>query len=234
MQQFQQQMDVIGNNIANVNTTGFKGARIDFEARSSYGVLVVVDDGMGHSHQEEFTLSVTRRSPVIRGDDGDDTLTGTAEADVIRAGGGSDLLLGLGGRDRLEGGKGRDRLEGGQGDDTLVGGKGRDRLAGGEGRDTFVFSKLSDSGVTVATRDVIEGFGGADRIDLSAIDARRGPGNQAFHLDRNDSFSAGEIGVRDTRAGLVVEVNADNDARAEMSFLLKGFHGALGGGDFVL
>ncbi|HYG23414.1 MAG TPA: flagellar hook-basal body complex protein [Verrucomicrobiae bacterium] len=30
MQQFQQRMDVIGNNIANVNTTGFKGARIDF------------------------------------------------------------------------------------------------------------------------------------------------------------------------------------------------------------
>jgi flagellar hook protein FlgE len=30
MQQFQQDMDVIGNNIANVNTTGFKGARVDF------------------------------------------------------------------------------------------------------------------------------------------------------------------------------------------------------------
>src|SRR5262245_28118052 len=30
MQQFQQQMDVIGNDIANVNTTGFKGARVDF------------------------------------------------------------------------------------------------------------------------------------------------------------------------------------------------------------
>src|SRR5438045_2219232 len=30
MEQFQQQMDVIGNNVANVNTTGFKGARVDF------------------------------------------------------------------------------------------------------------------------------------------------------------------------------------------------------------
>ncbi len=30
LQQFQQEMDVIGNNIANVNTTGFKGARVDF------------------------------------------------------------------------------------------------------------------------------------------------------------------------------------------------------------
>src|ERR1041385_8457196 len=30
IQQFQEQMDVIGNNIANVNTTGFKSARVDF------------------------------------------------------------------------------------------------------------------------------------------------------------------------------------------------------------
>jgi flagellar hook protein FlgE len=30
VQQFQQQMDVIGNNIANVNTTGFKSARVGF------------------------------------------------------------------------------------------------------------------------------------------------------------------------------------------------------------
>jgi flagellar hook protein FlgE len=31
LQQFQQDIDVIGNNIANVNTTGFKNARINFE-----------------------------------------------------------------------------------------------------------------------------------------------------------------------------------------------------------
>ena len=30
IQQFQEKMDVIGNNIANVNTTGFKSARVDF------------------------------------------------------------------------------------------------------------------------------------------------------------------------------------------------------------
>jgi len=31
LQQFQEDVDVIGNNIANVNTTGFKDARVDFE-----------------------------------------------------------------------------------------------------------------------------------------------------------------------------------------------------------
>ena len=30
LQQFQQRMDVIGNNIANVNTTGFKAAAVNF------------------------------------------------------------------------------------------------------------------------------------------------------------------------------------------------------------
>jgi len=31
LQQFQQEIDVVGNNIANVNTTGYKSSRVDFE-----------------------------------------------------------------------------------------------------------------------------------------------------------------------------------------------------------
>jgi flagellar hook protein FlgE len=38
LQQFQEQIDVIGNNIANVNTTGFKGARVDFEDSFSLAI----------------------------------------------------------------------------------------------------------------------------------------------------------------------------------------------------
>lgn len=56
MQQFQEQMDVIGNNIANVNTTGFKGARVDFaEAFSqqlsagSGGIPLQIGTGVGTS-----------------------------------------------------------------------------------------------------------------------------------------------------------------------------------------
>lgn len=36
MRQFQEQLDVIGNNIANVNTTAFKSARVDFEEAFSH------------------------------------------------------------------------------------------------------------------------------------------------------------------------------------------------------
>ncbi|HLP77758.1 MAG TPA: flagellar hook-basal body complex protein [Candidatus Paceibacterota bacterium] len=56
MQQFQQELDVIGNNIANVNTTGFKGARIDFEdsfsqtlSSTSGGVPIQIGTGVGTS-----------------------------------------------------------------------------------------------------------------------------------------------------------------------------------------
>ncbi len=56
MQQFQQRMDVIGNNIANVNTTGFKGARVDFEDALSQtlgggagGIPMQVGTGVGTS-----------------------------------------------------------------------------------------------------------------------------------------------------------------------------------------
>ena len=60
LQQFQSQIDLIGNNIANVNTTGFKSARVNFadtfveamsgpgmaDASSSFGSGVVTDGVM--------------------------------------------------------------------------------------------------------------------------------------------------------------------------------------------
>ena len=53
MQQFQQELDVIGNNIANVNTIGYKDARVDFADALSQtlcsngaGGLVQVGDGV--------------------------------------------------------------------------------------------------------------------------------------------------------------------------------------------
>jgi flagellar hook protein FlgE len=48
MQQFQQSMDVIGNNIANVNTTGFKSARVDFADSFS---AAMGETGAGNSMQ---------------------------------------------------------------------------------------------------------------------------------------------------------------------------------------
>ena len=48
MQQFQQRLDVIGNNISNVNTAGFKSARVDFEDAFSQ-TIQAASPGTGNS-----------------------------------------------------------------------------------------------------------------------------------------------------------------------------------------
>ena len=62
---------------------------------------------------------------------GDDVVTGTAEANRLETGGGEDTLNGLGGPDTLLGGAGADTLNGGDGNDLLVGGGGADTITGG-------------------------------------------------------------------------------------------------------
>ena len=44
-------------------------------------------------------------------------------------------------------------------------------LSGGLGNDRFVFRKISDSGMTSTTRDVVSDFRRGDKIDLFRIDA---------------------------------------------------------------
>jgi serralysin len=85
-------------------------------------------------------------------------------------------------------------------------------------------------------RDIIEGFvKGQDGIVVSAIDANSGvAGNQAFVLDANNSFSAGEIRQKGVSGNLLLEFNVDADATVEMAILLNGVGNALGAGDFVL
>jgi hypothetical protein len=89
----------------------------------------------------------------IFGDDGDDTLAGTAAGEAIyaakgndrvNAGGGGDNVFGEEGNDRLLGQGGVDSLSGGPGRDVLVGGPGPDRFDGGGGRDTCILSSRSE------------------------------------------------------------------------------------------
>ena len=52
------------------------------------------------------------------------------------------------------------------------------------------------------------------------------------HHLRRVTFAAGEIRFRETRAGVIVEMNVDGDARAEMSILIRG-SGTLDVNDFL-
>ena len=82
----------------------------------------------------------------------------------------------------LTGNAGNNTLSGQGGNDTLYGGGGADTLTGGRGADTFVFLALGDMGVGLGLRDVVTDFraGQGDRIDLSALDAVAGGGDDAF------------------------------------------------------
>ncbi|MDX2157451.1 MAG: peroxidase family protein [Hyphomicrobiaceae bacterium] len=126
-------------------------------------------------------------------------------------------------------------LDGAAGADILTGGNGLDYLTGGLGDDNFYYANLSQSGVTSATRDRILDFTAGDRIWLNAIDANSTiGGDQAFVLDSGGSFSAGEIRQTVFGSNLLVEINTNNSAAAELSILLLGRNTLLGAVDFVL
>ena len=155
-----------------------------------------------------------------------------AGADTFTLSSGADVMRGYAGNDTLRGNGGSDRLSGDGGNDTLVGGTGADTLFGNAGADVFDYNAAAESGP--ASRDTIRDFvRGADRIDLSGIDA-----NGA--IATNQAFTGFIRATADfTRAGQLKFVdgvlfgNTDGDAAAEFAIVLTGVT-ALGVGDLVL
>jgi hypothetical protein len=103
-------------------------------------------------------------------------------------------------------------------------------MIGGPGFDVVAFETVADSAVGAA-RDRILDFsaGGAgtfvDRIDLSAIDAKTGPGNQAFTFIGTAAFShtSGELRVRQAGATAIVAGDVNGDAVADFEIALQNF-----------
>jgi RTX calcium-binding nonapeptide repeat (4 copies) len=99
---------------------------------------------------------------------------------------------------------GKDALDGGPGNDDLFGGPGNDQLTGGSGFDTFHYAKLSDSGITAGTRDLIADFEpGIDQIDLQLIDANKTNAagtNDAFNFIGNNAPFTGGHPIRRHRS----------------------------------
>ena len=105
------------------------------------------EKALGGVHDDILDGSaVAAASLFLRGQGGNDVLTGGAlndkiyggdDADVLQGGGSNDYLRGDAGDDSLFGGADNDRLFGGEGNDLLEGGLGRDTLTGGAGADLF-------------------------------------------------------------------------------------------------
>ena len=120
---------------------------------------------------------------------------------------------------------------------------GRDTLAGGLGVDVFVFSRVTDSGKTVAARDTILDFKhGQDKIDVDAIDAIAGTiKNDAFKFIGAAGFysikgelHAFKINLPGTAHDMtIVEGDVNGDGAADFQIALTGLIG-LTKADFIL
>jgi PASTA domain-containing protein/hemolysin type calcium-binding protein len=97
------------------------------------------------------------------GEDGDDTIAGSALDDELHGGSEDDTLRGNAGNDELNGGDGDDRLLGGAGEDKLFAAVGTDSLDGGAGSDLYSLD-LFELGPGARVGD--SGTEGTDTIEL--------------------------------------------------------------------
>ena len=189
------------------------------------GVTVNLTTGLGSGNDAEGDVYVSIEN-----------VTGSGTGDHLIGNAANNVLDGVVGSDTLEGGEGRDRLIGGNGggSDVLIGGKDRDVLTGELNDDTFVFRTFRES--TVAKPDVITDFSHeqADKIDLSAIDARTGGKDNAFVLVAAFTGVAGEL-IAPSAGGIsfLVQADVNGDGVADFAIDVRS-SAALTSDDFVL
>ncbi len=169
--------------------------------------------------------------------------------DVYEGNGGrvNGTVFGAPGNDSLRGGALLDRLDGGSNNDYLTGRGGRDDLTGGLDADQFIYTAITDSGITAVTRDIIRDFNvGNDVFNLSAIDSNTSiAGNQAFALLAKGTTASAvgpaKIGwywvdnANDALDRTILRINNDADAAIEMTIELVGLKtlSATPGVDFI-
>jgi Ca2+-binding RTX toxin-like protein/Tol biopolymer transport system component len=188
------------------------------------------------------------------GENGHDTVEGSAFGDVLVGGPGNDELFGERGNDYLDGGDDSDTLLGGLGDDTLrevrfgvsehlyggpgndivAGGRGGDNLFGGTGNDVLIGGSGSDHLYGGPGDDVLYGGPNRDTFDC-------GPGDDTVYRVRHSSPDHLSTGRADARipasAGCEHIINADPTAAFPLHQLLGGSGNDTlaggGGNDFI-
>jgi hypothetical protein len=201
----------------------------DADGDNIFDVTVSVSDG-AHSAEQSLAVRITETS-------GAPTFAGTAADDSYSAPSAESWTLsGFAGNDTLIGGAGDDVIDGGTGDDRLIGGHGADLFIGGAGADSFVLTDVLDSLDTA--RDYIRDFDASqnDVIDLRAIDAISGGGDDRFTFDAGSSFSgqAGQLIATEMSADhYLVQGDIDGDRAADFGFWVDSI-AVLSGSSFIL
>jgi Ca2+-binding RTX toxin-like protein len=221
------QFDII-NGGAGVDTVGLLGNyTLTFTANNLVGVerLALYTGGGTNSYDitvvEPNVLAGTEFFVTAASLNASETLAfnGSTETDgrfTVLGGAGADLIIGGAGNDYFAGNAGNDTLYGRGGSDTLYGGAGADVLRGGAGQDFFRYQATSDS--MSGSVDRITDFTAADRIDLSAIDAKTGGANDAFTFIGASAFHhvAGELRAYQSGADWFVEGDVNGDGVADL------------------
>ena len=158
----------------------------------------------------------------IRGDKGNDQITGGGGDDNIDGGAGRDNCAGGDGRDSITGGAGNDRVSGGAGADNVDGGNGNDDCAGDDGPDTVMGGLGRDRLAGAVGDDRLRGGGGRDDCDGGDGDddidggsgrdrVRGGVGSDDFNQPADD----GPRGRGRGRGSDDVEDRGDDDDRGD-------------------
>ena len=151
----------------------------------------------------------------MRGEEGDDTLSGNQGNDIIKGNTGRDALDGNDGNDTLDGGDQRDVLDGGWGDDTLQGGGGDDHLTGAGGADLVQGDVGDDLLFGGRGADTLEGGAGDDTLYGADFLNREVTLDDLSTLQDNGNDLSGisdlEIKLDDDTSGMDVLVGGDGD-----------------------
>lgn len=130
------------------------------ETIQTAGYVIYADTGTGF---DLSGMSIVGGSD-LRGQGGDETITGSDSADTISGGAGADTLSGGTGNDTINGDAGADILSGGTGTDTINGGDDGDTIHGGDDADILNGDAGADTIYGEAGADTIHGGTEADTI----------------------------------------------------------------------
>ncbi|MBO6504050.1 MAG: M10 family metallopeptidase C-terminal domain-containing protein [Kordiimonadaceae bacterium] len=135
----------------------------------------------------EFRLGVRLNGGNIEGQDGDDSLVGTAADDTIYGMEGDDTIIAGDGENYLRGFEGNDFIIGGSSIDIIGGEEGDDTIRAGAGDDFIVSNEGDDSVAGQDGNDLIETHIGNDTL-------RGGSGDDTLRPGRGDDVMSGGAG----------------------------------------
>lgn len=116
---------------------------------------IIVNGKSGNDNINIWAMTEGTYAVTLKGEDGNDTISGAAMADVIYGGAGNDEIWGFGNGDILFGGVNNALMP--SGDDTILGNTGDDNIYGEDGSDSLFGNWGTDYVHGGADSDYIEG-----------------------------------------------------------------------------